>query len=67
LFSAWKKKKLPFCAKIWHSNAIIDIQDLMHIFGGGVVSMDCHVYIPNKKSKKGEIESASRLLVDFGD
>jgi hypothetical protein len=69
-----EKGKTPFCAKIG-SHAFIDIQNSMHKFKGGFYfnglssfySKSETLFVLSSITKKGEIESASRPLIDFGD
>jgi hypothetical protein len=71
---AWKKQELSFVQN-WHSHAIIDIQNPLHKLRGLSISMNYQVIILKTETlmvlssitKKGEIESASRPLMSFGD
>jgi hypothetical protein len=70
-----KKERLPFVLKIWHSHALL-ILKIQCTNSGGAFYFDelTSFYIKNEIlfvlssiTKKGEIVSASRLLMDFGN
>jgi hypothetical protein len=71
-----EKSKNSLLCKNWYSHVFIDIQ-IQCTNSGGVLDflMDCQylnseseiLFVLSSITKKGEIESASRPLIDFGD
>jgi hypothetical protein len=71
----WRKEKLSFCAKIGIVMPLL-IFNIQCTNSGGVFYFDGlssfyskseTLFVLSSITKKGEIESASRPLIDFGD
>jgi hypothetical protein len=74
MYDAWKKEKLPFVLKLAvmpllifkiqciNSGGVFYFNELSSFYSKGET-----LFVLSSITKKGEIESASRPLIDFGD